>query len=125
MSSNRRNGWFLDPVVHRFARAPTVEVANQLVDHRRRLQLIASLGIAHDVRQVEPVARADQSLEEQILVALARTDVADLSASEGQVERVGPSTAGNRPSPSPQRKTTRNGSDRISRSGETTTPSAR
>ena len=37
----------------------------------------------------------------------------------------GPSAAGKRPSPNPQRKTTRNGSDRISRMGETTTPSAR
>ena len=79
---------FLDPRVPRFVRASALEMDDQLVNHRGGGELIASLGVARDVRQVQTFARADERFEEQILVALTRADVARLAVRECQVERV-------------------------------------
>ena len=116
---------FLDPSCQRVVPASPMEMPDQLLDHGSTGKLIARLGIPRRTTGTDARAQHDKRFEEQVLVALARADVARLAARERQVERVRPVNGRKRPSPSPHRKTTRNGSDLISRRGETTTPSAR
>ena len=115
------------PAPQRSPRRPRSRAAmrvEQLLHDRRRRERVARQRVARDVREDEAVARPEEQLEERVLVAIARRDVA-LRGAAAQRRSSGSSASGegNRPSPIPHAKTTRNGSGRIAASVETTTPS--
>ena len=60
----------------------------QLLDDRRGRERLARQRLARDVREVEAIARAEQELEERVLVALARRHVALAPPRPAQIERV-------------------------------------
>ena len=78
--------------------------ALQLANDWRRFELVASLRIASNVGEENPLARGEDRLEEQITVALGRRDVAGRALERPQIKRLAMLALGKDSVVQPERK---------------------